>query len=73
MKVEPNPIPLARLSSLLLGDRWQVPLSRLLSVDERLVRRWASGERPVPKWVIGEVRRLLERRLEEIQSTLKRL
>lgn len=47
--------------STLMGEDWQRPLARALgphhpggarsTIDDRLVRRWASGERPVPEWV----------------------
>ncbi|MCJ2039886.1 hypothetical protein MKK64_05220 [Methylobacterium sp. E-025] len=43
------------------GADWQRPLARGLgplhpdgareTIDDRLVRRWASGERPIPEWV----------------------
>lgn len=55
---------------LLYGDDWQRPLARGLgplhpdgprdSIDDRLVRRWASEERPVPAWVQGALVALLE-------------
>ena len=61
---------LSAAARLLYGDDWQRPLARGLgplhpdgardSIDDRLVRRWASGERPVPGWVRGAVVALLE-------------
>lgn len=43
------------------GEEWQRALARSLgphhpdgprsTVDNRLVRRWAAGERPIPGWV----------------------
>ena len=43
------------------GADWQRPLAKGLgplhpdgareAIDDRLVRRWASGERPIPTWV----------------------
>lgn len=55
---------------LLYGDQWQRALARGLgplhpdgereSIDDRLVRRWASGERDVPEWVLPAIARLAE-------------
>ncbi|MCJ2088538.1 hypothetical protein MKK88_21525 [Methylobacterium sp. E-005] len=56
---------------LLYGEDWQRPLARGLGrlhpdghredIDDRLVRRWASGERSVPTWVGPALVRLLRR------------
>lgn len=35
----------------LYGHDWQSPLARALGVTPRSVRRWASGEVPVPPWM----------------------
>lgn len=43
----------------LLGERWQNSLARVLDCDPRLVRRWASGDRPVPEWVLVRLAELL--------------
>ncbi|CAO4181057.1 hypothetical protein EEDFHM_03845 [Methylorubrum populi] len=58
------------VARLLYGDDWQRPLARGLgphhpdggrdSIDARLVRRWAAGERPVPAWVASALVALLE-------------
>lgn len=61
---------LARLASLLEGERWQVPLARRLERNERLVRRWASGKYPVPAWVWTALERALRERLAEIMDAL---
>lgn len=47
----------------LFGEEWQTPLARALgpvhpegarvSIDPRLMRRWAAGNRPIPDWVEG--------------------
>lgn len=56
---------------LLYGEDWQRPLARGLgplhpdgsreAIDDRLVRRWASGERSVPDWVGPALVRLMRR------------
>ena len=35
----------------LYGHEWQSPLARALGVTPRTVRRWASGESPLPGWL----------------------
>lgn len=49
------------VARLLYGSDWQRPLARGLgslhpdgpreTMDDRLVRRWAAGERSIPEWV----------------------
>ncbi|MGH6946936.1 MAG: hypothetical protein ACREDZ_06375 [Kiloniellales bacterium] len=70
---------LKRLASRLYGERrWQAALARELQVNDRTVRRWASGASPVPesvalalklmvfldelKW-LGEWRKMLDEEL----------
>jgi hypothetical protein len=62
---------LADAASLLLGERWQRPLARLLDVDDRLVRRWAAGERPVPDWVLERLATELKARRAAIDAALR--
>jgi hypothetical protein len=57
---------LSLYGTLLLGDRWQRPLARLLGVDDRLVRRWAAGERPIPDWVHDRLRSTARDRRREL-------
>lgn len=57
-------------ASLLYGDRWQMALSRALGVDDRLVRRWAKGERPVPEWVEYWLTEALRAQKEKIEEML---
>lgn len=63
---------LAAAASLLYGQRWQRPLSRSLNVNDRLVRRWASGERPIPSWVEPTLASLLQQRIESIHDEILR-
>lgn len=64
---------LATAASALLGERWQRPLARLLDVDDRLVRRWAAGERPIPDWVVERVRLELRAQRDVIATALRQL
>jgi hypothetical protein len=72
---------LAEAGRLLLGAEWQQPMARLLgprhpagpreSLDPRLVRRWAIGERPIPAWVGPVLAKMLERRRREFEDLAK--
>lgn len=62
-----TPADLARAGVALIGhSQWKRPLAALLrhpdrsapGIDDRLVRRWAAGSRPIPPWVGPELRRL---------------
>lgn len=61
---------LEQAATLVLGGKWQRPLARLLAVDDRLVRRWAAGDRPVPVWVLERLRSELEIRAAGIERVL---
>lgn len=58
---------LAAAAKLLYGAQWQRPLSLSLCVDNRLVRRWASGDRPIPSWVDSALPGLLTERIAAIE------
>lgn len=61
---------------LLYGDQWQRAIARGLgplhpdgereSIDDRLVRRWAAGERDVPDWVLPAVVEIAEARRRQL-------
>lgn len=51
-----TPDELKEIGQRLFGDRWQSALSRELVRDPRTVRRWVSGESPVPKVVVKWLR-----------------
>jgi len=50
---------LRALALAIWGHRWQGPLARALAVNPRTVRRWASGDVPVPDRVEEELRRVV--------------
>lgn len=60
---------LAECGRAIHGQDWQRPLARSLgrfhpagpvtSIDDRLVRRWMAGERPVADWVPDALLELL--------------
>jgi hypothetical protein len=47
---------------LLFGERFRGQLGDFLSCDDRLAARWASGARPVPRWVLERLRDELQER-----------
>ena len=53
---------LRRVGAALYGDRWQSALALDLSVTDRTMRRWVSGDSPVPGPIWGEVRVIVARR-----------
>lgn len=50
---------LAALGLAIWGHSWQGPLARALGVNDRTVRRWASGEVPIPETVETELLSLI--------------
>lgn len=68
-----TPADLAMAGEALYGLRWHAELARQLGITYRTLRRWMTGEYPVPAGVAGEVRALLagaEARLAAAQATL---
>lgn len=50
---------LAAMCLAIWGHNWQGPLARALNVNDRTIRRWASGEVPIPDRVETELRRVI--------------
>lgn len=50
-----SPDELCEIGEQLHGNRWQRALARTLNVNERTVRRWASGETVIPPTVEAEL------------------
>lgn len=55
-----TPDELRTLAEEMLGGRWQSALARILRVEGRTVRAWASGERPISPLVAGTIAMLSE-------------
>lgn len=62
VRTEPPPKPMTpeelrrHCTQLYGGSRWQTALSRELDVNDRTVRRWASGASPIPQSTALSVR-----------------
>ena len=56
----------------LYGSQWQTELARNIvnldgvPLDCRRVRQWACGVRPVPDWLLPELKVLAQKRMQEI-------
>lgn len=69
--------------SALFGGEWQRAIARTLgplhpggsrdAIDDRLVRRWAAGERPIPNWVFPALVKIIDTRATELDVLLIRL
>jgi hypothetical protein len=69
--------------SVLFGPEWQRAIARTLgrwhpdgarpSIDDRLVRRWATGERAIPNWVFRALGSIFEAQRRELDTFLIRL
>lgn len=75
-----TPDDLSRVCTAIIGRDWQRPLARILgafhplgardSLDDRLVRRWASGAKPIPAWVEPALIFIAEQRVEAMRANL---
>jgi hypothetical protein len=66
-----TPDELAAVGSSLFGPTWQTRLANALGVNDRTLRRWASGENAIPAYVRVELLVLCEKRREGIDHAIK--
>ena len=58
----------------LYGLTWQTELARNIvnldgeELDKRRVQQWACGARPVPDWLLPELKKLAEKKLDELEK-----
>ena len=64
---------LANAGQLLYGDLWQSALARALDVDNRTVRRWASGESAIKQSIANEIIELLKNNQEQINQFIEKM
>jgi hypothetical protein len=55
------------------GPRWQRDLARALNTDERLVRRWVAGDRPLPATLPARLDAVIITRINELMVARRRL
>jgi len=59
----------------LYGPRWQTDVARLLNIDDRRVRQWLAGARPIPPGIWPELAAELRRRAghaEQLASMIEK-
>lgn len=61
---------LTAIGTALYGSQWQSALARDLGIADRTMRRWVSGESPIPTGIIAELTRLLRERQMDIEAVL---
>ena len=65
---------LTQIGRTLYGPTWQTELARNIvnldgkELDHRRVRQWACGARPVPEWLLPELKKLAAKKLEEMKK-----
>ena len=52
------------------GERWQTAIAKALGVNSRTVRRWASGETPLPAPLKQKLLNHLEARKRDIDKAM---
>ena len=63
---------LYEIGRALYGSQWQTELARNIvnldgvPLDCRRVRQWACGARPVPDWLLPELKVFAQKRMQEI-------
>lgn len=56
----------------LYGTHWQTQIANAITnlngdaLDVRRVQQWACGARPVPDWILPELKTLAQKRMQEI-------
>lgn len=63
-----SPGAFARVGRALYGDKWQSPLARALSINERSVRYMAAGDRLVSIGIVGGLLEIVLDRQEELRQ-----
>ena len=70
---------LHKIGRALYGSQWQTELAKNiinldgLELDKRRVQQWACGARPVPDWLLPELKTLAQKRMKEIKKINKDL
>lgn len=65
-----SPETLALVGEALYGPNWQNKLARALEINDRTVRRWASGENEIADWLHPRLIELVEDHLDGLEKAL---
>lgn len=63
---------LRTIGHALYGTHWQTQMANAITnlngdaLDVRRVQQWACGARPVPDWILPELKILAQKRMQEI-------
>ena len=68
-----TPDQLTHIGQILSGTQWQSDLARALDIDSRRVRQWLNNERPIPDWLNGELKTLLDDNIEQAKTARQQL
>lgn len=68
-----TPTLLREVGEAMDGDRWMAAMARRRQVNERTVRRWASGTSPIPDGLWLELRADISERRGELGELIKKL
>ena len=60
--VSMTPEQLNRQAGLMFGWGWQSALAKAVGRSDRQVRRWASGETPIPDWLADKLKEIKRER-----------
>lgn len=61
---------LASIGELLYGMYWYTPMGEDLDVNERTIRRWASGEYDIPPGVVDDLKRIATGRADVVKADM---
>ena len=65
---------LQAIGRTLYSSTWQTELARNIvnldgeELDKRRVQQWACGARPVPDWLLPELKKLAAKKLDELEK-----
>lgn len=62
-----------KVGAALFGPHWQTEIAEALKVNSRTVRRWISGEHPVPEDVTHDVLKLMYRKMRCIYDLMNKI
>jgi hypothetical protein len=61
-----TPDKLATMGRALYGERWQTALAMNFGIADRTMRRWLTGESPIPSGIAEELQKLLTERMRKM-------